>query len=215
MKEISSYVSIITLCVLSVLFLGATSSYGASRYPPGCNEKRWFLCNSTTTDAIQCPAFDITVSWSDYLSGSRNGRKYKVYPMAGVVFKYSKEAVGYYRGAGFGGPSDQISSKASDIRIGSVQPDKCYTILYKNGQGRPPKGYSSSINVELDSSHPNFSLLHAKDGLAGDPLKSEINIDGVILKFNDAGEVLNFDGVRVGQLQCYKQIDCSAYSIKK
>ncbi|WP_141398669.1 hypothetical protein [Enterobacter sp. CC120223-11] len=64
----------------------------------------------------------------------------------------------------------------------------------------------------LDSNHPNVALLQVKEGLPGNPLDGEINVDGVILKFNDAGEVLNFDGIRVGQLQCFLQVDCSGYA---
>jgi hypothetical protein len=190
-------------------------SSAARLYPPGCNERNWYACYSTGSAINECPAFDNTISWTNYLAGVKNGKAYSSYPMASVVFKYSLEAEKYYIDKHF---------KFSDIRpaiaifpginIGNVRADKCYTLQYRNKASNPPHGYLSQINMMLNSDHPNFSLLHAKEGLPGNPLDGEINVDGVLLKFNEAGEVLNLDGVRVGQLQCYLQVDCSMYAIQ-
>jgi hypothetical protein len=50
-----------------------------------------------------------------------------------------------------------------------------------------------------------------KDNLPGDPTQDEINVFGVPFLFNDAGELFNRKGDRVGKLVCYLSNDCDSF----
>lgn len=59
---------------------------------------------------------------------------------------------------------------------------------------------------------PEYDDIHARDGgLPGDPTKHQINIDGVLLRYNNAGEIYDLRGRIAGTLVCYLSNECEQY----
>ncbi|WP_158743042.1 hypothetical protein [Acidisphaera sp. L21] len=46
----------------------------------------------------------------------------------------------------------------------------------------------------------------------GDPRSGTVNIRGLVLKYNEAGEVFNLKGQVVGRLVCYSDNECQKYA---
>jgi hypothetical protein len=65
--------------------------------------------------------------------------------------------------------------------------------------------------------HPNVqpSDAYIMSGLPGDPRKSEINVDGLILRYDEGGRVFNLRGQPVGTLLCYRSNECERYKYTK
>jgi hypothetical protein len=55
---------------------------------------------------------------------------------------------------------------------------------------------------------PEYNDQHRLNNLPGDPLQNEINVDGVLLPFNDAGEIFDHRGRITGTLVCYLSNEC-------
>jgi hypothetical protein len=51
------------------------------------------------------------------------------------------------------------------------------------------------------------------NGLLGDPRKYDINVDGLILRYDEGGQVFNLRGRRVGTLLCYRSNESEKYDI--
>ena len=83
--------------------------------------------------------------------------------------------------------------------IGNLPTNLCYNVRYD------PKS-KTYLSWYTPSSGSN-----TKQGLPGDPSQQEINVYGVLLFFNEAGEILNHNGVAVGQLVCYLSNECGGY----
>ena len=58
---------------------------------------------------------------------------------------------------------------------------------------------------------PEYNDMHICSGLPGSPAKRQINVDGVLLKFNRAGEVYEKRGRVAGTLVCYLSNECESY----
>ena len=88
--------------------------------------------------------------------------------------------------------------------IGGLDTRNCYNVRYHP----ETKTYDSwyTIPPGTGDPHPN-----TKEGLPGDPVNNEVNVYGVVLLFNEAGEVFNRKGEIVGQLVCYFSNECGGY----
>ncbi len=125
-----------------------------------------------------CPLNNPSTTWKDYMSGVIPRTHNKRSAMASIHFTKAKLI---------------NDSKA----IGNLRTDFCYTSYYNYNPAETTEklGY--------------FSYHHYKDGTAtksglpGNPSEYEINVFGVILLFNEYGEVLNKKGQIVGELVCY------------
>jgi hypothetical protein len=149
------------------------------------------LVLSTTTTAFAyrvlvhpaCPDMSPMVSWRDYMSAKFPKAGNKVSGIAGVQFRNAKKI------------NDPPAIGRLDTRF-------CYGVQYHGNNVYetwliPPPGFPSANDP--------------KNGLVGNPMKYEINVYGVLLLFNEAGEVLNRNGDVVGQLVCYLSNECGAY----
>jgi hypothetical protein len=59
---------------------------------------------------------------------------------------------------------------------------------------------------------PEYNDLHRRDGgLPGDPNKHQINVDGALLLYNDAGEIYDRRGRVAGIMVCYLSNECEQY----
>ena len=134
----------------------------------------------------RCPGNDPSVSWKDYMSAkfhaSAQVKMRRCLDLPGVEFRYAKKV-------------------ADPAAIGNLRTDACYAVRYT-----PNVGYLGVRNFVKSGGGSE-----TKDKLPGNPLEYEINIYGVMLLFNEAGEVLNHRGKVVGTLVCYVSNECGGY----
>lgn len=83
---------------------------------------------------------------------------------------------------------------------GGLNPKYCYTVFFDHKKG----AYESYITSGAGSAK-------TKTGLPGSPLNYEINVYGVLLLFNSAGEVIDKKGNVIGEMVCYGSNDCRKY----
>lgn len=155
-----------------------------------CGRKGY--CSPSSPD---CPWFSPNNSWRDYLS-RRTPNLRHAHSGAGfsVEFRYARE----------------INDPPA---IGYLDRSVCYHLVaygHDAPSGYKP-GYFSFRAYDYGSHHDGPENLHPMDGLLGDPDNYEINIEGVLLTFNDAGEVIDRKGHRVGQLMCWWRNECGQY----
>jgi hypothetical protein len=89
--------------------------------------------------------------------------------------------------------------------IGNLDTRNCYTVRYHPES----KTYESWFSAPPPRSGNKES--NTKANLPGDPSRNEVNVYGVILLFNEAGEVLDRKGNVVGKLVCYLSDECGSY----
>jgi len=136
--------------------------------------------------ATGCPGITPHASWREYLANPAPGR---VGNQVGIEFRRAKE----------------VNDPAS---LDNLPTNACYHLMYVThplaGHGPPNTYFSSRI-----ASHQNGP--DVKVGLPGNPLNGEINVHGILLTFNELGEVINHAGVPVGVLMCYTSDECGSY----
>lgn len=136
----------------------------------------------------KCPGNDSKISWRDYMSGKIPWVPQKRSAIAGVQFTTAK--------------------KVNDPdAIGHLRTDRCYGVAFnKTSVGNAyPKGFQSWRN------DPNAKGSNMKTKLPGDPEKYEINVFGVILQYEESGDVIDRRGRVVGRLVCYLSDECGRY----
>jgi hypothetical protein len=138
----------------------------------------------------RCPTRDTTVTWIQYMTEQvpRVGSSL-LGNQTTVEFTYAK----------------QLNERTS---IGNLDTRHCYNIFWQpeNRFGRP-RGWDSQRNTTGITYGPD-----ERRGLPGDPRQYQINVHGVIVHFNDAGEVFDSKGRVVGKLSCYRSIHrCREY----
>lgn len=142
-----------------------------------------------------CPAFSRNVSWRNYMSGTirpvGSGMNRRISGTVEVQFNKARSV------------NDPRS-------IGRLATNRCYQVIYHPGQTawvvQLPGSYESWF-VTNDENNPYVT----RHNLPGDPRNWEINVLGVLLRFNDGGEVLNARGRVVGRLVCYFSDECGGY----
>lgn len=87
---------------------------------------------------------------------------------------------------------------------GNLNPRFCYTVVFDQKTKKYWSYYTSPPDIKENG--PND-----KRNLPGDPNKNEINVYGVVLFFNDNGEVLDKKGNVIGDLVCYGSNECGRY----
>jgi hypothetical protein len=113
----------------------------------------------------------------------------------------------YFLGTGLAVVQFQSARKINDPdAIGRLNTSVCYTVGYVAKTKTFVSWYSAS-----PANHSSNSPTQVKTGLSGDPMRNEINVFGVILIFNQAGEVFNRKGDIVGQLVCYQSDECGGF----
>lgn len=91
--------------------------------------------------------------------------------------------------------------------LGGIDPAACYTVSFD-----PQKGYGSSRTFGYSRKNkPEYKDDHRKAGLPGNPNRFEVNVDGVVLRFNEAGEIYDLRGRVVGTFVCYLSNECEPY----
>ncbi|MHC2367432.1 hypothetical protein ACVIQT_002080 [Bradyrhizobium diazoefficiens] len=131
--------------------------------------------------SADCPHSARGVSWKQYLS--------KGTAIAGVQFRFAKN----------------ISK--DERALGGIDPAACYGVEYEKG-----KGFSSWRSFGYARMYePRFKDQRKLSHLPGDPAANELNVDGLILRYNRAGDVLDLRGRRVGVLVCYLSNECDPY----
>lgn len=152
----------------------------------------------------QCPFNNPANSWRDYMTAKfkpepthiarptpSNPHPHLVSGEAQVEFRYA----------------NAVNDRDA---LPGINPSICYGIKYQPGRG------FSSWRREEDGVHPNDpDARHERAGLPGDPANYEINIEGHILKYDEAGRVFNLKGAVVGTLVCYSSNHCGRYGYKK
>lgn len=133
-------------------------------------------------------------SWHDYISGRfpwQPGRRTGIF---GVQFRYAKI----------------VGDRSA---LGTIDPAACYSVFYNlKPNGSDPKGFGSSRAYSYDRmGRPEYKDNRIMHGLPGDPEQNEINVDGVTFQYNEAGEVYDTKGQKVGQLVCYMSNECEQY----
>lgn len=84
--------------------------------------------------------------------------------------------------------------------IGNIEKGQCYTVNYEGGEK-----WKASGKIGGKKHHTSQSA----GGSGGDPLQNQLNVWGVRLSFNEAGEVtLDKDGALAGQLYCRIGNEC-------
>ena len=58
---------------------------------------------------------------------------------------------------------------------------------------------------------PEYNDLHIGGGRHGDPNSYQINVDRVLLRYNEAGEVYDRRGRIAGTMVCYLSNECEQY----
>lgn len=131
-----------------------------------------------------CPGLSPQNSWADYMSA-----KFPTTPMQ-------------VNGKTYNGPSgvagvqfDLAKGVADPDAMGNLNPKICYGVRYT-----PGLGYESWTGDGTNG-----------HGFPGDPSAYEINVAGVLMLFNEAGEVLDHRGRPVGHLVCYTSNNCGGF----
>lgn len=133
----------------------------------------------------KCPGNDPSVKWRDYMSLKVPDQPKLLAGVADVQFRFAKTV------------NDPEA-------IGNLPTNVCYQIMYaKNRPAFYGNGYFSS--------QPGSGKANIMKDLPGNPVEYEINVHGVLLLFNEAGEVLNRRGRVVGSLVCYGSNECGGY----
>ncbi len=135
----------------------------------------------------ECPTYKgSNNTWVNYLSKPTPGRNYVT---AGVEFKYARNLQGR-------------------DGLGNIDPSACYTVTYS-----PKSGYGSYRTFSYSRMYePIYNDMHKRDsGLPGDPNKYQINVDGLLLRYNKAGEIYDKRGRVAGVLVCYLSNRCEGY----
>jgi hypothetical protein len=88
-----------------------------------------------------------------------------------------------------------------------IDPASCYGVVYN-----PKSGYESWRVYSYSRMYsPEYNDLQKRSFLPGNPARKEINVSGLILKFNKAGEVYDRRGRISGTLVCYLSNECEPY----
>lgn len=131
-----------------------------------------------------CPDNNRSVSWRDYISGRVPPKGDGVGNPYGIQFRLAKKV-------------------ADPAAIGGLATKVCYTGGYVV---RPAGDYPTQGFFSI-----RWGASKAKKGLPGDPLKYQINVDGVLLMFTEGGMILDRRGRAVGILVCYPSDECANY----
>jgi hypothetical protein len=102
---------------------------------------------------------------------------------------------------GVAGVQFQFAKKLNNpAAISGLHTKVCFVVRYS------PK--SKTYEGYIDGSNPTAY----KSNQPGNPLQNEVNVWGVILMFNERGEIYNYEGDVVGKLVCYLANDaCAGY----
>lgn len=140
-----------------------------------------------------CPGINKKISWREYLSGDIPSVRGHVTAAVGVQFTKAK--------------------RVNDPRaIGRLATNQCYNIIFHPGPWRVTRISDAELLYRrTPGTYESFLGAPGKHGLRGDPWKFEINVHGVLLFFNEGGEVLNRRGRVVGRLVCYWSNECGGY----
>ncbi|WP_223977239.1 hypothetical protein [Bradyrhizobium sp. RD5-C2] len=155
----------------------------------------------------QCPFSNPANSWRDYLYGKFKTENWLgAAPQVTNPKKYSGVASVQFRTA------NDINDR---IALPGIDPAACYGISYIRSSPDFPDGYQSM--QAWSYGHPNIqpSDAHIMNGLPGDPRKYEINVNGLILRYDEGGRVFNLRGEFVGTLLCYRSNECERYRYTK
>jgi hypothetical protein len=103
----------------------------------------------------------------------------------------------YFQGK-YGDTTAPASIKFDGLKtpMGSLMPNTCYTVVYEGGQW---------TTVGQDNGGGNGNIPHYG---GADPGQKIMNIRGNILKFNDAGKVMDKDLNEIGTLKCAIGPEC-------
>lgn len=159
-----------------------------------------------------CPAFDKTVSWRKYMSGT--------IPMTQAKRPLDR------RVSGAVGVQFTKAKRVKDPKaIGNLATNRCYGVIYRRATWKMPllpgihgekpkrkyKKFSYGTYESWFTSGDENNPVVSRHNLPGNPENWEINVQGVLLRFNDGGELLNKRGKVVGRLVCYFSEDCGRY----
>lgn len=141
-----------------------------------------------------CPLNNPNNSWRDFIRGTVSDAPPKTPSIFSVEFRFAK-AIG--------------DPKA----MGNLERRACYGMNYaKPGDKNYGPGYSSHRMYNYGIGGDGPASAHYQGGMSGDPARYEITIEGVVLTFNDAGEVLDRKGRVVGVMQCWSRNECEKYN---
>jgi hypothetical protein len=132
----------------------------------------------------ECPSASNTTSWQTYLS-----KPTKQYVVVGVQFRFAK---------------DLEPPRA----LVAIDPAACYAVTFD-----PQKGFGGHRTFGYSRMYsPEYNDLHQRDGgLPGDPNRYQINVDGTLLLYNEAGEIYDHRGRVAGTMVCYLSNACEQY----
>lgn len=130
----------------------------------------------------RCPTVDTSVSWVDYITE-------KVPIVPGTIGNGVTVEFAFFKKQG----GDRAA-------IGGLSTKPCYTLYWL-----PQSRYGRPVGWESQA-HGHGQGPNRKSGLPGNPLLHELNVHGVRLLFNDAGEVMDWRARVVGRLSCYRSV---------
>jgi hypothetical protein len=116
--------------------------------------------------------------------------------------------------AGDAGVQFRYASQIPDrSALKQIDPSACYRVIYFPVANKNyPKGFLSMRFFDYDRKDKGKPEdTHTTSGLPGNPDNNELNVDGVLFQFNDAGEIFDSLGQRVGVLVCYSSNECQKY----
>jgi hypothetical protein len=87
---------------------------------------------------------------------------------------------------------------------GGLDPRMCYTSYFDHNSKTYGSYYTSPPGMKADGGRGITNL-------PGDPSKNEINVYGVLLFYNTAGEIIDKNGNVIGEMVCYGSNDCGGY----
>lgn len=108
--------------------------------------------------------------------------------------------LGHYKTPGLVGVVFNKASAVNDpAAIGNLRTDVCYVVRYsrEGTNNYYGKGYFSYHHTKGSRGPPRI-----KKNLPGNPGEYEINVYGVVLLFNEGGQILDRRGRIVGQMIC-------------
>ncbi|EUB96591.1 hypothetical protein PMI07_001490 [Rhizobium sp. CF080] len=140
-----------------------------------------------------CPTNDGKTKWIDFISGKVPDVPGRRAAFFGVQFRFAKN----------------LTDRSG---MGALDPAACYSVMFNKNRPKFANGYESYRNWSYDRmNRPEYKQDNHRAALPGDPTQYELNVEGIMFLYNEAGEIFDTSSQKVGQLVCYTSNECERY----
>jgi hypothetical protein len=157
--------------------------------------------------SASCPAFNTKNNWHTYLSGTSYVPGRTIDPLLNFdKFVGPVSSTGW---VSMGLEFRQAKAVNDPDAMGRLDSSACYEMIRRFENGKPT--FMSNRVYSYGTGHATSADSHTMEHLVADPLRYQINVEGIILLFDDAGQVYDHRGRVVGYLLCFISDGCEGY----